>query len=93
MGASWPHSKVEHLFFFNRKNIAQLLERAGLQVTLSESAQKVLDLNYIQHQFNTYPRAIVTTTINLLARMTSSGFRNRPRSFSFGEMKIIAVKK
>jgi 2-polyprenyl-3-methyl-5-hydroxy-6-metoxy-1,4-benzoquinol methylase len=93
MGAGWPHYKVEHLYFFNRRNIAMLLEQAGFIVTHAGRARKVLNLDYIRHQFNTYPRALITPTINALARIAGSRLRRRPLSFSFGEMIVIGIKR
>jgi SAM-dependent methyltransferase len=93
MRAAWPHLKVEHLYFFNRRNIAALLERAGVTVTRADRAWKGLDLDYIQHQFNRYPRRLVTPTINLLARVAGARLRTKPMSFSFGEMIVVGTKK
>ena len=93
MRAGWPHFKIEHLFYFNRRNMTALLERAGVTVTRADRAWKVLDLNYIQNQFNTYPRRLVTPTINLLARVAGARLRTKPMSFSFGETIIVGTKK
>lgn len=93
MGAGWPHYKVEHLYFFNRRNMATLLKQAGFNVTHAGRARKVLNLDYIRHQFNTYPRALVTPVINALARIAGSRLRRRPLSFSFGEMIVIGIKE
>jgi 2-polyprenyl-3-methyl-5-hydroxy-6-metoxy-1,4-benzoquinol methylase len=93
MRGGWPHFKVEHLFYFNPSNLAALLARVGVTVTHSQRARKVLDLNYICHQFNTYPRFLVTPTLNLLARMAGARLRTKPMSFSFGEMIIVGTKQ
>ena len=93
MGRAWPHYKVEHLFFFSRRNIARLLQETGLIVTHSARAKKVLNLEYIRHQFNTYPRAFVTPVVNCLSRAVGERLRNRPTSFSLGEMIVVAAKK
>lgn len=91
MGASWPHSKVEHLYFFDPHNLGLLLDRVGMKVERARRAKKVLDLEYLRSQFNTYPRAVVTPAMNLLARC-AGGFATRPLSFSFGEMLVVARK-
>jgi 2-polyprenyl-3-methyl-5-hydroxy-6-metoxy-1,4-benzoquinol methylase len=93
MGAGWPHYKVEHLYFFNRKNITTLLKQAGFIVKQTGCARKVLNLDYIRHQFNTYPRGLITPAINALARVAGSRLGRRPLSFSFGEMIIIGIKQ
>ena len=91
MGGSWPHSKVEHLYFFDPHNLGLLLDRVGLTVERSRVAKKVLDLEYLRHQFNTYPRAVVTPVMNLVARCAGSAAKS-PLSFSFGEMLLVARK-
>ncbi len=92
MGSSWPHSKVEHLYFFDPHNLGLLLDRAGITLEHSRTARKVLDLEYLRSQFNTYPRAVVTPLMNLLARCVGSG-ATRPLSFSFGEMLLVGRKR
>src|SRR5579859_1093444 len=93
MGANWPHYKVEHLYFFNRRNINIVLKRAGFVVTHASRARKVLNLNYIQHQFKSYPRALITPAINALVRIAGSRLGHQPLSFSFGEMLVIGIKQ
>jgi SAM-dependent methyltransferase len=93
MKAAWPHYKIEHLHYFNRENMGLLLERLGMTTILAQAAHKVLDLEYIRHQFTTYPRFAITPLINLLARVVGPRLATRPQSFSFGEMIIVAVKK
>ncbi len=92
MGASWLHYKVEHLHYFNRHNMAMLLPRVGLAVTQEGRAHKVLDLEYIRNQFNTYPRPMATSLVNYVARCAGSRLRQWPLSFSFGEMLVVGVK-
>lgn len=72
MSSSWPHYKTEHLFYFSQKNLPILLEQLGMTTTHAGSASKVLDLAYIQSQFNTYPRLGVTQLVNLTADMLGS---------------------
>lgn len=92
MGASWLHYKVEHLYYFNRLNLSQLLQRVGLTVIHQDRSRKVLDLEYIRHQFKMYPHFLSSSAINCLARCTGNRIRHRPLSFSFGEMIVVAIK-
>lgn len=92
LGASWPHYKVEHIFYFNRRNAGPLLRQAGFALEHAGDARKVLSFDYIQHQFNTYPRALVTPALNALAKLSTAAARSRPRSFSFGEMIVVGKK-
>jgi hypothetical protein len=54
--------------------------------------QKVLSLDYIQHQFQTYPRAVVTPLLNLLTRCAGARLRHWPLSFRLGEMMVAGTK-
>jgi 2-polyprenyl-3-methyl-5-hydroxy-6-metoxy-1,4-benzoquinol methylase len=92
MGAAWPHAKVEHLYFYDPHNFARLLDRAGLRFVRAGRASKVLDLDYLQRQFATYPRFPVTQLLNMLTRCAPSALRRSPLSFSFGEMLAVAVR-
>ena len=92
MGASWPHYKTEHLFYFNRANVPALLEKAGIKMERVGAAKKVLDFDYIRHQFNTYPRALVTPVLNLLGRISPGSWQSKSRSYSFGEMIVVGTK-
>lgn len=92
MGRAWPHYKPEHLFYFDRRNVSQILGRAGFAVTQSGRAIKVLDLNYVRHQFLAYPRPFVATTLKVLARLGGPQWERRPRSLSLGEMVVSAIK-
>jgi 2-polyprenyl-3-methyl-5-hydroxy-6-metoxy-1,4-benzoquinol methylase len=93
MGAGWPHYKVEHLYYFNRQNLAQLLKQVGVSLTFSGPAWKVLDLLYIQRQFNAYPRAVTTPAINFLTRCLGSRLSRSPLSFHLGEMIATGTKE
>ncbi len=92
LGGSWPHYKIEHLYYFNRHNLRLLLKQAGISPAYSGSARKVLSLDYIQHQFQRYPRSVVTPLIRLLSRCAGARLRHYPLSFRFGEMLVAGTK-
>jgi len=92
MGAGWPHYNVEHLYCFNRRNLATLLMRAGLTIAHSGTARKVVTLEYICHHLNARPRPLVTPGVNLLARCVGRRLRNWQASFALGQMLVVAVK-
>jgi len=92
MRASWPHYHIEHLFYFNRRNLARLLTQAGFTVTHIGPAKKVVDLDYLCHHFNARPRPLVTPAANLLARCLGSKLRKWPLTFSLGQMILVAER-
>jgi 2-polyprenyl-3-methyl-5-hydroxy-6-metoxy-1,4-benzoquinol methylase len=60
MGARWTHYKAEHLFYFNRRSIAEAARRAGLQLVDFRPAVKTLTLRYVQTQLLAYPHRVLT---------------------------------
>lgn len=92
MGASWPHYKIEHLFYFNRANAPALLDKAGIKMERVGAAKKILSFEYVQRQFNAYPRAVLTPVLNLLGRISPTSSQSKPRSFSFGEMIVVGKR-
>jgi 2-polyprenyl-3-methyl-5-hydroxy-6-metoxy-1,4-benzoquinol methylase len=92
MGAGWPHYNVEHLYCFDRNNLANLLRQAGFTVVHSGYARKVVTLEYLCHHLNARPRPLVTATANLLARCAGPRLRNWQMSFALGQMLMVAAK-
>jgi SAM-dependent methyltransferase len=91
MKRGWLHYKTEHLHYFNQRNMPRLLDQLGFRTVVAQSASKVLDFDYVDHQLQTYPRPVLSPVLHLATRCMG-GFRNRPLSFSFGEMIVVATK-
>lgn len=98
MKEKWLHQKTEHIVLFGRKSLSRLLEECGFEVEMILRAKKVLDLQYIYHQLNTYPHPLITPLFNLAYTLTglAGGFgkklRAMPTAYSFGEMHLLAKK-
>ena len=93
MGPLWPHYKVEHLYFFDRRNIVDILGQAGVTVTTIGVARKVLDVAYLRHHFEAYPRPLVTPALGLMARLGGAWVDRRSASLSLGEMIVAGTKR
>ncbi len=60
MGMRWPNYKVEHLFYFSKKNLQRLLESTGFGSYRAMTLVKTLNLRYIAHIFNEFPHWLFT---------------------------------
>ena len=47
LGPRWVHYHRDHLWYFSRANLGQLVEAAGMQVVSCGGARKVFNLNYL----------------------------------------------
>ena len=86
----WTHYKVEHLFYFNQKNLARLLEDVGFSSVDFHTLWKSLTLDYIGHQFEVYPHPALTKVARAVTRLTPRRVRAFPLPFSTGELLAVA---
>lgn len=90
LGTSWTHYKLEHLFYFDRKNLGRLLRDAGFSSVEFHPLWKSLSLDYIAHQFEVYQHAALTPLARALRRVVPGALRAAPIPFSTGELLAIA---
>ncbi len=90
MGDRWSHYKVEHLYYFSRRNLPLLLRDVGFEVTAVRRAEKALPLDYVHHQMQTYPHPWLTPLVSAGYRLLPEGLRERPWPVSVGEMRVEA---
>jgi 2-polyprenyl-3-methyl-5-hydroxy-6-metoxy-1,4-benzoquinol methylase len=91
LGTGWTHYKVEHLFYFNRRNLERLLHEAGFSTVTFHPLWKSLTLDYIAHQFEVYQHRALTPIARALRRFTPSLVRTAPIPFTTGELLAIAT--
>jgi 2-polyprenyl-3-methyl-5-hydroxy-6-metoxy-1,4-benzoquinol methylase len=90
LGTGWTHYKLEHLFYFNRRNLERLLHEAGFGAVTFHALWKSLTLDYIAHQFEVYQHPALTPLARALRRFTPAALRAAPIPFSTGELLAIA---
>lgn len=90
LGTGWTHYKLEHLFYFDRKNLARLLREAGFASVSFHPLWKSLTLDYIAHQFDVYQHPALTPLARAIRRLTPVRVRRAPIPFSTGELLAIA---
>ena len=92
MRSHWSHYKVEHIFYFDRINMKQLLERIGFHDVASRSAVKGMNLRYFNTVMQTYPVPAVSQALDLATRIAPSGVQTKIARFPMGEMLVSARK-
>jgi SAM-dependent methyltransferase len=89
LGTGWTHYKIEHLFYFNKRNLGRLLEDVGFSSVRFYPLWKSLTLDYIGHQFEIYPHPALTPVARAL-RWMPSVVRKMPLPFTTGELLAVA---
>lgn len=93
MGSGWSHYKVEHLHYFNRANLARLLDDCGFAVITAGPAWKALSLSYFAHQFEVYPHRLLGGLVRTVAAVCPASLRARPFWVIIGEVLIDARRR
>jgi 2-polyprenyl-3-methyl-5-hydroxy-6-metoxy-1,4-benzoquinol methylase len=92
MRSAWTHYKVEHLFYFNRKNLANLLRASGFHHRQTIGAKKTINLDYALYQFRRYPHPLLSRGAELAWRTAPKTLTLAPLSLLMGEQAAFAVK-
>ena len=90
LGDGWTHYKIEHLFYFNKKNLEQLLLEVGFRSVKFYPLWKSLTLDYIGHQFEIYPHPALTKLARAM-RIIPEKLRTTPLPFTTGELLAVAT--
>jgi len=90
LGTGWTHYKVEHLFYFNKRNLERLLKQVGFSSVAFYPLWKSLTLDYIGHQFEIYPHKALTAIARAMRRVTPQRVRGMPLPFTTGELLAVA---
>lgn len=90
LGTGWTHYKVEHLFYFNKRNLERLLKSVGFSSVKFYPLWKSLTLDYIGHQFEIYPHPALTAVARTIRRVTPAAIRAMPLPFTTGELLAVA---
>jgi 2-polyprenyl-3-methyl-5-hydroxy-6-metoxy-1,4-benzoquinol methylase len=88
--AGWTHYKLEHLFYFNRKNLERLLREVGFTSVEFHPLWKSLTIDYIGHQLDVFPHPALTPIARAVRKVAPSALRTMPLPFSTGELLAIA---
>jgi 2-polyprenyl-3-methyl-5-hydroxy-6-metoxy-1,4-benzoquinol methylase len=92
LGKYWTNVRAEHLYYFDRQNIREVLARGGFDVRAIRPASKAATLEYVRRQFEAYPRPLVTPALKPV-RLLPESWRNRPFFVRVGDMAVLARKQ
>ncbi|MGB7325649.1 MAG: class I SAM-dependent methyltransferase, partial [Rubripirellula sp.] len=92
MGSRWYfYIPEEHLHYFNRKNLSQLLEQEGFTVKAAKRTYKPLTFDYSLIQFQEY-NPLIHRTLSTVGKLVPQGLRSKIVPLPIGEMMLIAQK-
>ncbi|MDF1527110.1 MAG: class I SAM-dependent methyltransferase [bacterium] len=92
MGKHWGHYKREHLYYFNRSSLEQLLRKHEFTYVESGSSPKTLSLEYLFQQFETYPVPILTQVAKFFRQLLPSRVKDRTLTLPSGKLYFMARK-
>lgn len=92
MRAKWPHINAEHLFYYSRKSIQQLLFKIGFDVRIVKPFPKPMSLFYIQNILKYSQFKLIHIFLNFIYALTPKKLRTIDFYLPTGEMLIIAGK-
>ena len=92
MGMHWPHYKEEHVYYYNRSNIIQLLSPRFKTIVL-DKVYKTLTLDYVANILKAYSNYSGFRTIAYMLKLFPSRLRLQLFKVSIGEMLVLCRKK
>jgi 2-polyprenyl-3-methyl-5-hydroxy-6-metoxy-1,4-benzoquinol methylase len=92
MGRHWYfYIPEQHLFYFNSRNLSNMVKRLGFIVLKTGRAYKALTYDYIAFQLHCY-NPVLYRFWKVVACALPSSWRQQPFRLYIGEMMIIAKK-
>ena len=92
MGKNWTHYKKEHLFYFSKQTISYLIKQESFEVIKNKPATKIMNLEYLYHQFIQYPHHIATPILTILYKLLPHYLSKISFQITMGEILVLARK-
>lgn len=90
MKSRWVEFKREHLWYFSRHTVSQLLYSHGFGGVRIKPAKKALSFDYIAQHFRHYPVAPYSGLISLLGRLLPEFIRRAPVRITASGVAVFA---
>lgn len=90
--ANWMEFKLEHLFYFDTKNLRSLLFQSGFSEFKNFPAKKTLSIAYIASHFDRHPVPFWSRIVKLARLILSRSLSRRTFAVNPGEIGMIAKK-
>jgi SAM-dependent methyltransferase len=92
LGRHWIEYKREHLFYFGRRTMAQLLADLQFGDIQVSGGRKTLTPNYIVGHFTKFPVPVVTNILRSLTKVLPDKLLARPISITASGIDVLATK-
>ena len=89
LGKKWLHFKEEHLQYFSRRGMVEVLREAGFEQIQISAHYKYLTIAYLHQQLQAFPHPLLTRIITLIHSILPNSLCICPMRFRCGEMLII----
>ncbi|MDI6717448.1 MAG: class I SAM-dependent methyltransferase [Patescibacteria group bacterium] len=89
---NWFHYKLEHLFYYNKKSLSNLLNKFDFSLLNKKPAVKAISLLYLKNQLNIFRNHIFTPVINFIFFLSPEFIKKKYLYISGGEMFAIFKK-
>ncbi len=90
LSKGWTHYKLEHLYYFDRKNLARLLRDVGFEHVEFRPLLKRLNVRYVRHQFEVYAHPVLSRASRVLSRVVPDALQSRAVPILTGELLALA---
>jgi len=92
MKKKWPEYKLEHLYYFNKKNLKQFLKNNDFLLINVGNSKKHLSIKYINEHFKKFKVPIISPIINFLTFLLPKSFKEYHFDVSASGIFMIAKK-
>jgi 2-polyprenyl-3-methyl-5-hydroxy-6-metoxy-1,4-benzoquinol methylase len=90
LGNGWSHYRLEHLFYFDRRNLQRLLEEVGFSSVTFHPLPKALSLDFIGHQLDRNPHPALTRLARWARAVLPRAVSRLPVRVQIGELFAVA---
>jgi 2-polyprenyl-3-methyl-5-hydroxy-6-metoxy-1,4-benzoquinol methylase len=92
MQRSWPHFNREHVIYFSRSGIGDILAKKGFKTLFCAPFNKAFNFQYIKCQIDAHAKVIVKNIINFILFFIPRSFWKHIFFLPHGEIMVIAQK-
>jgi len=89
----WMEFKLEHLFYFNTKNLRSLFFQEGFSNFEIMPSKKTLSIDYIAGHFHKHPVPLWSSILNLTRRIFPKNLLRTPFDITASGIVLICTKK
>jgi len=92
MGMRWTNYKVEHLFYWGKKNLELLLENNGFRHYRARTLLKTMNIRYMAHIFGEFPHWLFTPVMKTAEKVLPGAVQRAGFPIATGDMVAYAEK-